>query len=451
MHNDLNVEIFRRFPAGGKGPWNPASYPAVAPASSAQPRFERAEASGSVLSFKLMVLFLVLLYTNIAVLFPALEPLRPMLIVALSAIGVLLIERSLAGLGFVTAWPESHLLIAFLGAIGISIVTALWMRQAANATMDLAKMVAIYFLIINTVENGTRLRRISWCMVVGGMIPALFTVRNYLQGTVGNDGRSAWIGIFGNPNELAYSLIILIPIAIALSMAHGLLVRAATWGVVALYMAAIFLTYSRGGFIGLVLVLALTGFRLYSRMAPLFLVVVLAGVLFYVGNYWKRDEGFSDLGSDASFQQRIATIHAGYDMFLDHPVLGVGAGCFIIAWPLYAPKATYTKVALVNHNTFMQVLSETGVVGFLPFVLLMASAVLQAQSAIRMLREKGSPYTALGIALETAFYGFLVCGLSGGFALTWFPYLLLGLISALKRIAWREPEALPSLAAKGIA
>ena len=35
--------------------------------------------------------------------------------------------------------------------------------------------------------------------------------------------------------------------------------------------------------------------------------------------------------------------------------------------------------------------------------------------------------------LEIALWGFLVCGMSGGFAFTWYPYLLLGLISALLR------------------
>jgi hypothetical protein len=40
----------------------------------------------------------------------------------------------------------------------------------------------------------------------------------------------------------------------------------------------------------------------------------------------------------------------------------------------------------------------------------------------------------LGAGLEIALWGFVVCGLSGGYLLTWFPYILLGLASSAKRI-----------------
>ena len=41
---------------------------------------------------------------------------------------------------------------------------------------------------------------------------------------------------------------------------------------------------------------------------------------------------------------------------------------------------------------------------------------------------------AYAVALELAFWGFVVCGLSGGFSYTWFPYILVGIAVALKRI-----------------
>ena len=45
-------------------------------------------------------------------------------------------------------------------------------------------------------------------------------------------------------------------------------------------------------------------------------------------------------------------------------------------------------------------------------------------------------------ALEIAFWGFVVCGLSGGYVMSWFPYLLAGLIGAAGRIV-TEPTQSP--------
>jgi len=425
--------------------------PSVAAASAhmraAGIQFRVSRPSGTDLSFGLLLLFLLLLYANIAVLMPSLEVMRPMLVIALAAIATLWLEKAVAGQEFVLVWPESHLLITFLAAAALSVPAALWTRQAAEYTMDFAKIVTIYFLIINTVDSEKRLRIFMWCMVLGGLIPALATIRNYLTGLTGSDGRTAWIGFFANPNELAISLAILIPIAVSLGLSRGFFTKISNWGIVAVYVAAIFVTYSRGGFVGLIFVLGLTALRLQkSRSVPVIAFLMLAAAAIYLNSHWTRGEGFANLQADVSVQQRIATIRAGIDMFLDHPVFGVGIGCFIVGWPLYAPKELYTRVALVNHNTVIQVLSETGLVGFIPFMLLIGAALLHMRRTARMLKAADSRLSAPAKALEIAFWGFLACAMSGGFATTWFPYILLGLHCALQQIALKAEAATPSLA-----
>ncbi len=116
-------------------------------------------------------------------------------------------------------------------------------------------------------------------------------------------------------------------------------------------------------------------------------------------------------------------------MFLDRPISGVGFACSVIAWPLYAPPGLYTRGALVTHNTFLQVLSETGILGFIPFVLLIGSSLYRTRKLALQ------PATAsMGAAAEVGIWGLVVCGMSGGYALTWFPYLLFGLAAAAGRI-----------------
>jgi len=55
-----------------------------------------------------------------------------------------------------------------------------------------------------------------------------------------------------------------------------------------------------------------------------------------------------------------------------------------------------------------------------------------------------APY---GAALEIALWGFVVCSLSGGFAYSWFPYIFIALVVAVKRIsALQRPEGLNAAA-----
>jgi O-antigen ligase len=137
------------------------------------------------------------------------------------------------------------------------------------------------------------------------------------------------------------------------------------------------------------------------------------------------------LNQDVSFQQRLATSQAGLAMFADHPLLGVGLGCSVIAWPLYAPEGLYTRGALVTHNTFIQAAGETGIFGFIAFILFVGFGLYHARKLA--LESPGTALSNLSSGIEIAIWGFVVCGMSGGYLRTWFPYILLGLAAS----AWR--------------
>jgi O-antigen ligase len=272
-------------------------------------------------------------------------------------------------------------------------------------------------------------------MVAGGVFPAAGAIHNYFRGIV-HEGRAGWVGIFENPNELAYSLVILIPIAAALSMRQRLMLRIVLFAIIGLYLYAIYITFSRGGIIGLAVVLTTLALTQRSTAARAGLVVILVLLFFVVIVYWNRDDGFTNLSQDFTVRQRLATIEAGIAMFLDRPISGVGIGCSIVAWPLYSPTHVQFHGALHNHNTIVQALSETGLLGFIPFGLMFLSSLTDTRRLSRL------PFgdvriTALIRAFEVAIYGFLACGMSGGYVLSWFPYILVALVAASKRLSFR--------------
>ena len=188
------------------------------------------------------------------------------------------------------------------------------------------------------------------------------------------------------------------------------------------------------------------GWRQKSKLARAGMIGVLVVGALAVPLYWSRGEGFSNLQEDTNLQERMTTYKVALAMYSDHPLLGVGINCSSVAWPLYA-EATQLKNHkwLITHNTFLQALSETGTFGFLFLVSFFGAVIYRAWRGGRSNIPGREGVSELMAALEIAFWGFVICGLSGGYVMSWFPYLLAGLIGAAGRIA-AEPNQSPQTA-----
>ena len=166
--------------------------------------------------------------------------------------------------------------------------------------------------------------------------------------------------------------------------------------------------------------------------------MVVAAGLVLGGRYWTRGENFSGLQGDVSFLQRLATSRVRAGHVRRSPAAGRLAGLLAyVAWPLYAPDDLYTRGALVTHNTVIQALGETGILGFIPFTLLVGVAIYHARKLALDAVRPGLANLGEGIGISLC--GFVVCGMSGDYVLTWFPYILLGLAAAAREIG-RQTE-----------
>lgn len=386
-------------------------------------------------AYGFLLAFVFLLYLSIPIVMPSLEVFHPAKLMGGAAIAALLVETALGRRQLTLALPEGGMLLAFLGVTMLSCVTALWPGLAAQVVADLAKMILVYFFVANCAASVPGLRGAMWTMVIGGLVPAVAVLRNYLHGNI-VEGRTAWVGIFANPNDLAYSLVILVPLAASLAVGAGWIARAALLGMISLFAAGTFVTFSRGGLIGLAAVIVLYALKQRNLVTWILIAVMVSAGMYLGARSWTRSENFSDVQDDATFQLRLATSQAGLAMFVDHPILGVGAGCSVVAWPLYAPPGVRTRNALITHNAFIQALSETGILGFVTFFLFIGYGIWGAHKLARKGRdlENGERVDDLAAGLEVALVGFAVCGLSAGIMITWFPYILVGMVSAARRI-----------------
>jgi O-antigen ligase len=137
--------------------------------------------------------------------------------------------------------------------------------------------------------------------------------------------------------------------------------------------AALLLTMTRGAWIAVFAGLAAVCVLLRSR--ALALATVLAfGVLVLFSQAYKNDQGrtlavdtFATEQADRNVATRLVLWQMSWDMFRDHPLLGVGMGDYSSeAEQRLAERKVRTTVD--SHNVFLQILATRGLLGFIPFV-----------------------------------------------------------------------------------
>lgn len=171
--------------------------------------------------------------------------------------------------------------------------------------------------------------------------------------------------------------------------------------------------------------------RLDPRMADLFQL-----------SYW-RSGGFVDYANRLQFGERAVYWQAGWNVFIDHPWLGVGLGSagfyFPQALPAYAwnlievQRLMFHSGELLNiKSLWVRLLAETGVLGFSVFVSWLTILGWLALSVLRRGSSLAKPvgYAAIFVLVGLIFEGFSV----DTFALPYY-WTAFGLLSASARIA----------------
>lgn len=391
--------------------------------------------TGSVAFFGL-ILFIGLVYANPGNWFDALKDIG----FAKVAAGVSLLALTLSWLlynraltlGGTVGWS----LVLFFGLVGLSAVWSLSPTLSTDTFVDGLKYLAIFVLAANVVDSRRRLHIVVCALACASVIPAVGAIYSWAHGEHLVEGsRAGWIGIFGNPNDLAYYLVV----GLAMTLAARETSRTRRQRLLFLLLlvplvSAVVLTQSRGGMLAAGAVLALWTARAVRQARSAVAIALCLGCLFYLGPYsvWQaRSERALYFGHDYSKEGRINAWKTGLSIAAEKPWTGVGAGAFMIAWPSYAPgEATHIYT---EHNTFIQILSELGMPALLLFLAALASALYGMRQAGR--DPSLRPYVR---GVECGMAGFAVCSLTGGLAFSWPLYMLLGIAAATGRLGAAE-------------
>jgi O-antigen ligase len=202
-------------------------------------------------------------------------------------------------------------------------------------------------------------------------------------------------GPLSDANFWAQALILAVPLALW-SMRQGptRLTRIGASAAGFLIVTGVVLTQSRGGAIALVIALAVwlwfQGGRWRLAIIVLPVAIVLAVVLTGSTQRFEQLRNINDPSQSTEFRGRLSENIAAFEMWRDHPVLGVGANEFPANYRTYAAKIGLDARSERNaHNSYLQAAAETGTLGLLAFVGMIVTGLWCGLRARSRLLAKG--------------------------------------------------------------
>jgi probable O-glycosylation ligase (exosortase A-associated) len=289
------------------------------------------------------------------------------------------------------------------------------------------KIFALGLFVAMSGHTKVRLQALVWVTVISlfyyGVKGGLFTL---ISGggfhVIGPEGT-----IIADNNQLALALLMALPLANYLrSQTEKRWISLILLASMALTVISVLGSYSRGGFIGLAILLVAAWLRVRNKLVyPIVAALLIVPMLFFMpDSFYERLSSIGSYNSDTSFQGRIIAWEVAFDYARDHFPFGAGfyapqlGKVFNVYFPDELPHAA--------HSIYFQVLGEQGFVGLAIYLVIIAAAFWKCGRIIRacgvnpklqwakelaaMIQLSLLVFCVSGAALSMAYYDvFIIC------------------------------------------
>jgi O-antigen ligase len=332
----------------------------------------------------------------------------------------------------------------FVGIICMLFISALfspvWRGGAFFKTLDFTKALGAWVLTFLVITSFARLRRIIFIQSASVAVIAVVSVLKgrsqlRLEGVIG--------GIYSNPNDLAFAIVLSLPFCFAFLLSAKSIPRKMVWGGSMLVMCTgLFMTASRAGFITL-LVTGTVCLWLFGVKGKRIGLIVAAAVVALVAGLTNggrlKDRFFAISGRDldtpievsahGSYQQRRLLMVESLQGIAHYP-LGIGLGNF----------ANYSGTWREVHVSYLQIAVEGGIGAFV-FYLLFFGRGFGNLRRLRRMPIYDPEIELFSGALYATLIGFIVGAFFAPEAYQYFPYFAVAYTSVLLVIAKEREQA----------
>ena len=339
------------------------------------------------------------------------------------------------------------LILALVLVAALSTAFSLTPDVSQGEFIKLMKTLAFLILLRAMITSRVRLHGYIWLMAFamgffglnGG---ALFIVSGGSHQLAGPPQSE-----IGDRNNLAMAMLLAVPLMnyLRLQSRHRWM-QLGLIGAMVMTVMAVFATYSRGGFIGLVAMGVFLWWKSKSRIFALIALLVVGFSLMSVApDRWKERMGTIETAQteDNSFKVRLLSWYTYASAALDRPLTGAGLYALQSAsvYFHYAPGRDVIDVAndrpRAAHSIYFQVLGELGLVGFFIYIALLATGFWNARWIDRATRKRTELdwMGDLGRMIQVSMIVFCISGAALSVAFYDYFLSLLIVLSAVRQMA----------------
>lgn len=322
-------------------------------------------------------------------------------------------------------------LALFLFANIISLYNAVNLERSVSVLLFTTFTVAVSLMIPFLATTRNDLRKIFTALFVSAAVVSLFGLFQFVGDLAGLSPAITGLrehytkAVFGFPRiqstalePLYFANYLLLPISILVALfgyplktekEYGLFRPWMRGALLILFGVNFILTVARGGYIALAVILALLGVLFLRELFTPKRVLTIFGAAILIGMLAIRLLGIGggtvnvsvfvahvqNIFGGASYAERVENFEIAWRAFSEHPLIGIGPGAFgpyASEHPFIEPR---TGWKIVN-NEFLELLAETGVLGFSLFLFSAAFLCLRSLKAWRAAQDQFLKAVLLG-------------------------------------------------------
>jgi O-antigen ligase len=263
---------------------------------------------------------------------------------------------------------------------------------------------AFFFITVSVVDTRSRMRWVVLSGIGSIGLASAYVLRDWqTHRGLYADYRPGWV--VGDPNYFTVNALLFMPVALLLlQQKQPRWQRLFCLGCLTLSLAAVVVSASRGGFLGLVASSLYFLLKSRHRVRNLALVCAAFIVLALPLQISPVQRLLHPTQSDQDAQQiRLALWDGGLKMIMAHPLLGVGLDNYSRQIVTYADPAKvpkYETVRRVAHNSYMEIAAELGVPALFIFLGIIISSILSLERTRRAAAKSSDEFlgrVALGL------------------------------------------------------
>ncbi len=312
------------------------------------------------------------------------------LLFGVAAFAVLIHKRDLSRFSS-NLWPA---LLIFFSVNLISTMLSDYPTTSIDFLRRLAIQYSFFALVLYFIGKRELSRGLPVVMIAGISISSALSVVGYFFDipyfamNIESETIKRAVGATNDPNYFSMMLVFSFPL-----LTHGYflfrnkLARTLLGGLVLLNLTAVVLTFSRSGGLVLAIVLVLLGLEFGRRFRPIylgfvgvFLLLALVGAAVLVpASYWERQKSVTNVEEERSLGRRMSYLDVAGPLFLANPILGSGPGTFRDHYEISRQAMEFSREGKTDrraaHNAYLEVAVGTGLLGLIPFLLLIFVAL----------------------------------------------------------------------------